>query len=393
VNNSRTRKLILRFILNSPKLEFWSTKYRAKISNALKHAWGERMYGILHTILDKDGRKWTKKDKDIVQDNIIRYAFPQRKPNKQEETYLLDIIRFLLHIENTNMSGKYIKSYIQAKENIQKGNLLTRQTLEGIRSIYHPDIPKEKVLEITSKVASSGEKMRMQKKSKEAKEKGFSVDTEFDPNAIDSVKLYIYGYEMGFTEEIKETLDKKAKKAADQVSMSFSKLGIIVDCSRSQFGNMEQKLRPMAITLATRDMLKHLSEKEAEIVYISGKGSEFNPTPYGETSIAKSLVEVLKKNVDSVFILTDGYENSPAGMTNKVVKSLRNMGDDTPIYQITPTMSADSQGVRKLSDYISTMSISKPEGIALSIMKSAFEIDVEKAVAGLKNMTLAKLPA
>ena len=46
-NNARTRKLILRVILGSPKVELWAVKYRTKMAEALTHAWGQRTASIL----------------------------------------------------------------------------------------------------------------------------------------------------------------------------------------------------------------------------------------------------------------------------------------------------------------------------------------------------------
>lgn len=66
INNARTRKLILRSILNSNRLEFWSVKYRSKMRNAIEHAWGKRMTGIIRSILNKPSKEHNAKERSIL---------------------------------------------------------------------------------------------------------------------------------------------------------------------------------------------------------------------------------------------------------------------------------------------------------------------------------------
>ena len=49
-----------------------------------------------------------------------------------------------------------------------------------------------------------------------------------------------------------------------------------------------------------------------------------------------------------VFVLTDGYENAPAGRFAEVVRAVRQMGVETPIHQFSPVFAAEARGIRSL---------------------------------------------
>ncbi len=65
--------------------------------------------------------------------------------------------------------------------------------------------------------------------------------------------------------------------------------------------------------------------------------------PSGDTSLAAGLVQLLKSDPDVVFVLSDGYENAPAGRFGKTVAAVRRIGIQTPIHQFTPVFAAESQ--------------------------------------------------
>ena len=74
VNNARTRKLILRTILRSGRLELWAVKYRRKLSAALQHAWGKRTASIVRSILAKPAAIRTPKERAILERQVGRFV-------------------------------------------------------------------------------------------------------------------------------------------------------------------------------------------------------------------------------------------------------------------------------------------------------------------------------
>jgi hypothetical protein len=209
----------------------------------------------------------------------------------------------------------------------------------------------------------------------------------------DSTKLYVYAFEMGMTPDIERALLAKARGAAKSLPVKYGRIGILLDCSESMFGSEQQKLRPMAVALATRDMLRAASSS-AEVRYVGGARKESGIIfPTGYTALGRGLAELLKEDVEAVFVITDGYENSPAGRFDEVVRAARKLGVKTPIFQFNPVSSAEAGSVRQLSKEVSALPINKPESIGMTMIRGMLELDLGRGIEGLLGMTLPLLLA
>lgn len=376
-NNARTRKLILRTILSSTKLQLWTVKYRSKVASALRHAWGERMAGIVRAILAKDGHTRTDKDKGILTKQIIRFA---GEDNKEA----LECVAFALGIRKDHFSLPLFKAFVEAKGDLVKGKKLPPEVLEGLRSTYHKEVKKEEILKLTKDSLSKGQKLAVQKRAKKA-----GVKVEIDPLDYDATRLYIYAFETGMTPEIREALNKRAESAAKRFPTDFESVAILVDASRSMIGDKTQPLRPMAATLAMCDMLSHIGKKA--IIECSGgevRGDLIHPS--GDTDLSEGLIKVLEHAPEVVFVLSDGYENAPAGRFAEVVSAVRKIGIDTPIYHLNPVYAAESSGVRKLADGdVPTLPATNPESIGTSVVRGLIEQDPVQGINALLRVALS----
>lgn len=377
INNKRTRKLILRSILGSKSLEFWAVKYRQKLKSAIEHAWGKRTTGIIRSILAKSlhGSTLSTKETRILAQNVHKYGGQD----------INQPVAFALGIEH-GLTAPLLSAYVSAKLDLSKGKGIPLEVLHGIRAHFHKDdYTKEDVFKMAAKSGSltNKQKMLVQKQAKKA-----GIKVEFDPMKQDAVSLYIHAFECGLDGRIQEAMDSKAEKSADRMPIRYSKISIVVDTSDSTRGSDTQSLRPIAISLATRDMLV-ASANEANVIY-AGEVDESDrmPRPKGDTRLAEALVEALQQEPDAVYILTDGYENSPAGRTDEVVNIVRKMGNTTPIFQVTPVMAAESKGIKQLSKKISTMPVNKPESIGASMIKGLIEQDLSQGLLGIARVAL-----
>lgn len=380
INNARTRKLILRSLLEEKKLELWSVKYRSKLKSALQHAWGKRTTSIIKSILEKPFSERTTKEKGILKNNVLRYTHFKAKPKE-----VLECIAFILGVAQVYHLGLF-KAHEAAKQNLEEGQKLPFEVLEGIRSTYHKEVPPAKVLELTKSNLTTGQRLAMQAKGQKEK-----VEIKFNPLNYDAVKLYIYAYKQGLTPEITEALSLKAQKSATALPIQFGKIGLLLDNSQSMMGDETQYLRPMAITLAVRDVLKKASKECIVANDVDLKLSTGLVTPSGDTALAMGLVELLEANVEQIFILSDGYENTPAGRVDEVLQLARKMGIQTPVFQVSPVMGAESNGLRKLSESITGFPINNGNGLGIGLLKAMFEVNLEKGIEALMNTALPLL--
>jgi hypothetical protein len=276
-----------------------------------------------------------------------------------------------------------LRSYAEAKKSLESGRDLPYETLEGLRSTYHPQRANAEVLDLTRSQLTPGQRLAMQAK---AERDGVSVD--LDPDRYDPVRLYLYAFERGIEPGIEKALDRKAAEAATKFPVSFRRLGILVDASASMAGHGTQALRPMATALALRDVLA-AGCQEASVRYCGGEKEGRLVRPSGDTSLAEPLVGLLSQSPDAVFILSDGYENAPAGRVAEVVDRIRSFGNETPIYQFSPVFAAESSGVRALSPGdIPAVPINEPSGLTLALLRGMLFFEPVQAIRKLRDLAL-----
>ncbi|UCF32897.1 MAG: VWA domain-containing protein [Phycisphaerales bacterium] len=381
VNNARTRKLILGVLLGDKRLEFWSVKYRRKLAAALQHAWGKRTAGILRSILAKPGDMRDEKERRILSKEIGRFLVDGADRSNVEEC-----VSFILGNKD-RLTLPRLQAYEAAKLDLAQGKTLPYEVLEGIRSRFHRNVSHAQVLELTKSQLTTSQRMALQRAARRS-----GVAVEFDPANYSAERLYLYAFEMGLTEEIRLELRRKARAAADQSPVRFQHVAVLLDTSASMIGHDKQKRRPIAIALATRDMLCALTDRATVIADSGGVAPACELVePGGDTSLAWGLAYLLGRGPDAVFVLSDGYENAPAGRMAEVVHAARRLGCAIPICQVSPVFAAEAGGLRLLCDEIPAMPISKPQGVGLALLKAMFESDVERAVGALLRMTLPVL--
>lgn len=389
VNNERTRKIVLGFIWGQSNLEFYAMKYRNKIAEVLRHAYGVKKTSILLTIAQKqinlNGANilGSEKEQSIVNDCILKYF-------NGDSTKAFKLLLFLFKKDNGVTYGAQefplLAEYQKAKTDITGIKNVPEEVLLGlISSVKHPqyhsmwatDIQKAATKALIRKnveVTSVNQQVRQTKSTaKLGVEK--TVDME---KATDYMALYKTGYETTFTAEIKSAIDKLAEKKKLQ-GFFYQNIGIIVDDSISMTGNaLESKNTPRAIADFTAKVLGK-SSSNAVIVKTADQ----------VTDLASSFIELLRKEdvskpYDAIFILTDGYENAYDGLTNEVISIYKAESQrDIPMFQISPITSAEmGANVRKLGEGVVTMAINNPSALMPQITARLLEIDPKRWLEG-----------
>jgi hypothetical protein len=143
----------------------------------------------------------------------------------------------------------------------------------------------------------------------------------------------------------------------------------------------------MASALALRDFLCAATAEAFVLTADRRKVAPFELVePEGDTCLAGALVDLVRSGPDAVFVITDGYENAPAGRTDEVVHALRRLGVSTPIFQLSSVFAAESHSVRALGDRVPAMPVSGPESLGLALLRAAIEADPERGVRVLLGM-------
>ena len=387
IHNARTKRLILRFFFLNDNMMFWATKYRVKLRTVLQHAWGVNTAKAVGRVCARDGRSRTNKDKALLAREIDRYLAKNDAGQALNRADTYEAVAFVMGHEDCVRNTK-LKAYVAAKADLNAGRgILPETTLVGLRNTFHKTTPMADVLQAAESVMSDNEKRLAQKKASKA-----GVRLQFDASKLDLIELYVYAFERGMGQRIVEAVKQKAKTIAQRLPMRFQKVAVVLDASCSMHGGDKQPLRPMAIALAARDVLEAMSV-ECPVFVVGGEEDGKLIRPADSTGLCDALLDALEAEPDAVFVISDGYENAPAGRFAEVMHLLRKkVKCETPVYHINPVMAAESGGTRKLAvKDVTTLPLSNPARLGLPMLRAMMESDVKSGLKLLAQMTLPLL--
>lgn len=381
INNKRLKRTALSFILSDEKIISRSLKYRRKMQGVLEHVWGKQHSSVLCSFLKKfvEGTANDIRIKNTLQREVWKYNIH----GKLSERGIAEAVLFIFRTPEVNYLSPDYKAYEKAKINIEDGFDLPYETLLGIRNNHHKDFDLKPVLEKTKDKMTKTQKITLQRT---AEKKDVKIKVEF--SNYNPVQLYKYAYERGWTDEIKTALDKRVGKTLEKFNLNLGKIVLVIDNSQSMIGKKDQKYDPMARILSIAKFLEK-SSTACSRFYTTPTENEDLPIVEGDSSIGKTLIKAVKQNEALIqyttFILSDGYENAPEGLTTLVIKGLRNTGFNKSIVHINPTYAVESRKAKQLSPEISTMPLFDLEKLEGIFMKALLQKNPTEGVKFLKT--------
>lgn len=376
VNNARARKLILRTLVGAPALESWAVRYRRKLGVALRHAWGARTAGIVRAILVRElaGEELDAKESRIIAAEVDHWA-PGR-----DRAVVHECVAFVLGATGP-FTRAQLRAYTDARTDLDAGRTLPYETLEGLRGRFHPTEPASRVLELTKGRLTAGQRLAKQAQAERA-----GVEVEVDFTRYDAVRLYLYAYERGLTDEVAGALAARARRTAAGLDLADRRVALVLDGSGSMAGSGEQALRPIAVTLALRDVLREAAGECREVWFGGKTGEDGLVRPSGDTAPVHALLDALSWDADLVVVVGDGYENAPAGRFAEVLAAVRDLGIRTPVVQMTPVLAADAGGARPLAAEVPVAGVQRLEGLELTACRLLLDVEPATAVRALYRL-------
>jgi len=302
VNNSRTRNLILEFLKrNNRSLSLWAIKYKRAFRRIIRHA---HISSKLHEAILFLSKRCPVKD-PLLQN----YYFA--KAGEKSAIYNLPLT---------------IARGFAAKYKISKEEFLKTFAEKG--------------------------KLTQKESRQQAQEfKAEGIDTEVDPTKLSLFDLYIYLDSLvTLPIEAEEYVEKAAKRHVKNIAYRFNDVGLVLDTSLSMSGTEKTKKHPLYRSLAFSVLIKELSDKYKE--YRLNKIPTFIPRLTAETNYANALLEALKAKHKFIFIIGDGYENSPyEGIANQIISIFKrkiDINNEVIFIHFNPVFAAEAKGVRKL---------------------------------------------
>ena len=234
----------------------------------------------------------------------------------------------------------------------------------GFNNKFHHVDQKSFLEKIKSRMTTQ-EKLLLQEK---AKKEEVEIKIDFSKYDLRKLLLYLRVAEKK-PEEIEFIIRKAIRKITKNISFRFNKIRVVLDNSASSYGSEERKYHPIATAQAISMVLNELSEDFKE--YRTYESNDLLAPCVGASNLAIPLIKALKDKPEAVFILSDGYENQPAGACEQVIKIFKekfDKEDKIKIYHFGTTFAAETEKVRSLGESIQSVGIQNIEEIGIALL-------------------------
>jgi hypothetical protein len=309
VNNQRTSGQIRAYILGTPQLESWAVNHRRVLKKLIRHALGNP---VTLTCLHKFAQPTPDtKTKAYLHHYVLRYA---------KNTALAREVFLFLFGQLQQSQFRLLNAYLAARKNIEAGKGLPIKVLRGIKATFHPKISKHRL-------------RRLAKRDKIKREV-----TEAAEDADESLVGWIRRY---YRSDDPQTLITSLNTAIAQETLHIphwlAHVYFIVDASASMRGFGNRQYNSMAIAIGLFKVFQQRI-RQTQVAWIGATPSDDDtfPQPAGSTTIAPALIEAAKQKPDVIILISDGYENVEQGDTATVLKGIKQLGIQIPIFHIVP---------------------------------------------------------
>ncbi|MFJ2207757.1 hypothetical protein [Streptomyces microflavus] len=201
---------------------------------------------------------------------------------------------------------------------------------------------------------------------------------EIDLTAMPLTRLALYVLSLPFEQraarrtELTGVLRTAARRAAGGHAGSWGRVHAVLDDSFSSSGSGQKRRRPLAVALAGHHLLEALAAPGAyRGLWTSGRGDALLVRPWGPTPLGMRVLDALEPGPggaapDRLVIVSDGWDNAPAGLAGEVLRVWRKRldpGRRTAVVHVNPVYDADGFDVRRLAAGVPTAGIRDAEDL------------------------------
>ncbi|MGW6588283.1 hypothetical protein [Streptomyces globisporus] len=201
---------------------------------------------------------------------------------------------------------------------------------------------------------------------------------DVDLTVMPLTRLALYVLSLGFEErserraELTGALRAAARRAAGAHAGSWGRVHAVLDDSFSSSGSGQKRRRPLAVALACHHLLEVLAAPGAyRGLWTSGAGDALLVRPWGPTPLGMRILDALEPGADGaapdrLVIVSDGWDNAPAGLAGEVLRVWRRRLDParrTAVVHVNPVYDAQGFDVRRLAAGVATAGIRDAEDL------------------------------
>ncbi len=341
-NNRRTRAVVRDYLRFRQSKSFDIVKYRTKVRVAVLHA---------HAKVPVESAKFLFALKDAKQ-----------------------------------FDDPLFNSYLKARYSKQAIYELPYSVAEGL-AVRH-GIKREEFLRKIEPRMTRAEKLRLQNTAARMAKGQVKIEIDLAQTSLTRLAIYVLSLTRQEREEraaeLHAALTAAAQRVASHSSLRLSKTAAVMDRSRSTWSSRERRRRPLAIAVAMHYLLAAVSD-DFRSFWTPEHGDTSNQMDRsqaaflveagGQTDLAGPLLDAIEWRPDKIILVSDGYENSPAGAVNQIVGAYRErLYAQHPIsfLHANPVFDAEHFSPKRLGEWILTIGLRDAEDLPASIRFAKF---------------------
>lgn len=396
INNTRNRKIVTNYVFgrDDDSLEYLAVKFKNKLESLFTRALG---YRDLMCIIKKE-KDWKKQFNKYFKpiDSADRELF-----NHERVVAILSFVAGeevdypVYHFSKIELYNELSELAKERKEEefLDKvkanPNKIPTEVIESWIGCFQLDIDLNEAMEhgnMTDSQKMNRKRTSERKKTKSNKtkrEKDVDLDIDYENQSLyDLVKMMFARrkHNEEVSDELIDAIDNRVEK--EKLDIDLGEVVTILDKSDSMKGSEKRELHPFINGISIAYTLK------SDDIIETGNLDELYPS--GNTNLAESLLEVVEKypDVDTVVVVSDGYENTVKGMFEKVYNRLQDMGYEFSVVHVNPVQTSDIESI-KLLDEVEPISVENNQMLethfALSILESKPEVARKMFIEKMKN--------
>src|SRR5690606_8224791 len=159
--------------------------------------------------------------------------------------------------------------------------------------------------------------------------------------------------------ELRRALDQAARRCLDAAPLALGRVACVLDRSYSTAGSPEKPRRSLAIALGV-DALLRAASAEYLSFWTPPADDPLLVVPRGPTDLAGPILDALETRPELLVVVSDGFDNDPAGGAGEVCRVFRARLDPqrrTTIVHINPVFDAPELGPRRLGPQVPTLGL------------------------------------
>ena len=354
LNNTRVRWLMRQFLRERKNLRFEAVKYKKAMIAIFKHA---------HVNAEK-----LLKDKQI--DYFLFANQKDKETGKKKKTLL---------------THGLFKDYIKAAKDKKAVFKSPYSVAEGFKNLHK--ISDKQFMEGFKGKLTVGEQRRVQRRAGKA-----GVIVEMDLSKQSTINIFQILREEGERTGSLAKFESSCKNEASKLfkHFDFKNVKIVLDNSGSMYGSEEKKYHPISVGEAIANVLKYLSD-ESEIISVPNEGSFLSDVD-GESNIADGILKALEdidlEKDNLIIIISDAYENAPAGLSNQILTVFKKKIDKkekTVIIHLNPVFAPEAEDIKKLSEVIQTFGIRDTRQLFIVLLLALIRNKKDKKIRQIIN--------